>query len=191
MDILNTENITNVSVRNFLENKLFPDLRVSLKELVDIIHENGELEKYWSEVEKQNEDARRAARRLEKERRKLELGSDYEESGSDHDDQTIQEQEEEEDEAEAEEDEEEEEEEEEPENVDVFGPDGSIREEKVRKNKRRNKKKLPPPEPQILFNPVKFLATVLKAVSETGNVPERVKGPSANIEVKPVKSGKK
>ena len=52
MDILNTDNITNVSVRKFLEDKLFPNLRMGLQELVDLIHDNGELEKYWSEVEK-------------------------------------------------------------------------------------------------------------------------------------------
>ena len=52
MDILNTENITNVSVRRYLESKLFPNLRLGLQDLVDLIHENGELEKYWSEVEK-------------------------------------------------------------------------------------------------------------------------------------------
>ena len=52
MDILNTENITNVSVRKFLESKLFPNLRMGLQELVDVIHENGELDKYWTEVEK-------------------------------------------------------------------------------------------------------------------------------------------
>lgn len=189
MEILNTENITNVSVRNFLENKLFPNLRLGLQELVDIIHENGELEKYWSEVEKQNEDARRAARRLEKERRKLELGSDYEESGSDHEEQNVEEQEEEEDELEGEEDEEEEEEEEEPEYI--VGPNGEITEEVVRKRQKKSKKKLPPPEPQFIFNPVKFLAATLQSISETGKVPERVKGTAANIEVKPVKAGKK
>ena len=52
MDMLNTENITNVSVRKFLESKLFPNLRMGLQELVDAIHENGELDKYWTEVEK-------------------------------------------------------------------------------------------------------------------------------------------
>ena len=52
MDMLNTENITNVSVRKFLESKLFPNLRMGLQELVDVIHENGELDKYWTEVEK-------------------------------------------------------------------------------------------------------------------------------------------
>ena len=50
--MLNTENITNVSVRKFLESKLFPNLRMGLQELVDVIHENGELDKYWTEVEK-------------------------------------------------------------------------------------------------------------------------------------------
>jgi hypothetical protein len=51
-----------------------------MEELLDYIHESGELERYWSVVEKQNEEARKAARRLEKERRKLEMGSDYETS---------------------------------------------------------------------------------------------------------------
>ena len=54
MDILNTENITNVTVRKFLEDKLFPNLRIGLQELVDMIHDNGELDLYWKEVEKVN-----------------------------------------------------------------------------------------------------------------------------------------
>ena len=81
------EKITNLNVRNYLESNLFPDLRTALQkvspddsQLVDEIHANGQLEKYWQEAEKKNEVARRAARRLEKERRKLELGSDYESS---------------------------------------------------------------------------------------------------------------
>ena len=51
-----------------------------MKQLLDYIQKSGELDKYWSIVEKQNEEARKAARRLEKERRKLEMGSDYETS---------------------------------------------------------------------------------------------------------------
>jgi hypothetical protein len=47
-----------------------------------LIQENGELDKYWQDMEKKNEEARRAARRLEKERRRLEMGSDYESSGT-------------------------------------------------------------------------------------------------------------
>jgi hypothetical protein len=50
--------------------------------LLSTINDNGELEKYWAEVEKKNEEARRAARRLEKERKRLEMGSDYETTGS-------------------------------------------------------------------------------------------------------------
>ena len=52
-----------------------------MKSLLEYIQgESGELDKYWNIVEKQNDDARKAARRLEKERRKLEMGSDYESS---------------------------------------------------------------------------------------------------------------
>ena len=40
-------------------------------------------------MEKENEEARRAARRLEKERRRLEMGSDYEMS-EDEEDQEVQ-----------------------------------------------------------------------------------------------------
>ncbi|CDW89150.1 UNKNOWN [Stylonychia lemnae] len=63
------------------------DVRVAMKSLLDYIQgDSGELEKYWSIVEKQNDDARRAARRLEKERRRLEMGSDYESSEGEHHD---------------------------------------------------------------------------------------------------------
>lgn len=58
-----------------------------MKSLLDYIQgESGELENYWNIVEKQNDDARRAARRLEKERRRLEMGSDYESSEGEHND---------------------------------------------------------------------------------------------------------
>jgi hypothetical protein len=53
---------------------------------VNEIHENGELEKYWLEAEKKNEVARRSARKLEKERKRLEMGSDYETTGSTEED---------------------------------------------------------------------------------------------------------
>lgn len=49
---------------------------------MEVIHSNGELDKYWKEVEKKNEEARKAARRLEKERKRLELGSAYDTTGS-------------------------------------------------------------------------------------------------------------
>ena len=90
--------ITNQTAREYLEKMVFPDLRSALhnvslisyphahpeplSQLLTTINQNGELEKYWQEVEKKNEEARRAARRLEKERKRLEMGSDYETTGS-------------------------------------------------------------------------------------------------------------
>ncbi len=64
---------------------MFGDVRIAMKSLLDFIHESGELEKYWAVVEKQNEDARKAARRLQKDRRRLEMGSDYESSVDEED----------------------------------------------------------------------------------------------------------
>ncbi len=45
-----------------------------------MISENGELEKFWTTIEKKSSSARRAAHKLEKLKRKLEMGSDYEDS---------------------------------------------------------------------------------------------------------------
>ena len=47
-----------------------------------MINTNGELEKYWSHIEKKSGSARRAAAKLEKMKRKLEMGSDYDDSGN-------------------------------------------------------------------------------------------------------------
>ena len=47
-----------------------------------MVHKNGELEKYWSAIEKKNSSARRAAIKLEKMKKRLEMGSDYEDSGN-------------------------------------------------------------------------------------------------------------
>mmetsp|Transcript_27932 Transcript_27932/g.24706 ORF Transcript_27932/g.24706 Transcript_27932/m.24706 type:complete len:178 (+) Transcript_27932:11-544(+) len=166
MDILNTDNITNVTVRKFLEDKLFPNLRVGLQELVDMIHDNGELDIYWEEVEKKNEEARRAARRLDKERKRLEMGSDYEDTVSEEDQSHIDE-EGEEGEWEGEEDEEEEEEESELERE----VDGKIVEERLRKNKKKKKNLVQ--EPVFNFDPVKFLAKVLRNLEDKGEIPVR------------------
>jgi hypothetical protein len=56
-----------------------------MKDLLDYIQESGELEHYWSVVEKKNDEARKIARRLEKERKRLELGSDYNSSDGEDD----------------------------------------------------------------------------------------------------------
>ena len=55
-----------------------------MKELIDYIQTSGELEKYWSAVDQQNNDARKAARRVEKERKKIEMASDYQTSDEDN-----------------------------------------------------------------------------------------------------------
>ena len=44
------------------------------------IQTSGELTKYWSAVDKQNDEARKAARKVERERKKIEMGSDYQTS---------------------------------------------------------------------------------------------------------------
>ena len=69
--------ITNQNAEAYLESALFPEVRQALKRLLDYINDSGELEKYWSIVEKKNEEARKAARRLEKDRKRIEMGSDY------------------------------------------------------------------------------------------------------------------
>ena len=67
-----------MTTRSYLENKVFADVRIAMRKLLDHIQDSGELERYWTIVEKENEEARKAARRLEKERRRLEMGSDFE-----------------------------------------------------------------------------------------------------------------
>ena len=59
---------------------MFKDVKVAMKNLIDYIQTSGELEKYWTEVDQQNNDARKAARKLEKERKKIEMGSDFDDS---------------------------------------------------------------------------------------------------------------
>ena len=67
-----------MNTREYLEQRVFSDVRLAMRRLLDHIQESGELERYWTIVEKENDEARKVARRLEKERRKLEMGSDYE-----------------------------------------------------------------------------------------------------------------
>ena len=69
--------IRNKKVVKYLQKKAYPQLKQALLEFITIIHENGELEKHWSKVEKQNFYARKAASKLDKLQKKLEMGSDY------------------------------------------------------------------------------------------------------------------
>ncbi len=76
-----------MNTREYLDGKVFGDVRVAMRQLLDHIQESGELERYWNIVEKENEEARKAARKLEKERRRLEMGSDYEMSADEDEDE--------------------------------------------------------------------------------------------------------
>jgi hypothetical protein len=75
--------ITNQTARPYLEENLFPEVRVALKQLLEHIQSSGELNRYWSAVDKQNDEARKAARRVERERKRLEMGSEYNETSDD------------------------------------------------------------------------------------------------------------
>ena len=48
--------------------------------MLEHIQVSGELNKYWNAVDKQNDEARKAARRVERERKRVEMGSEYESS---------------------------------------------------------------------------------------------------------------
>ena len=51
-----------------------------MKNLLNHIQTSGELNKYWSAVDKLNDEARKAARKVERERKRIAMGSDYESS---------------------------------------------------------------------------------------------------------------
>ena len=60
-----------------------------MRELLKHIQSTGELDKYWKDVDKKNEIARKIARKEQGERRRIEMGSDYQ--SSDHDDKVDEE----------------------------------------------------------------------------------------------------
>ena len=160
MNIFGLDRITNANVRSFLEGNLFPNLREGLKRLVDEIHDNGELEKYWAEAEKKNEIARRAARKLEKERKRLEMGSEYKTTGSTDTDPFG---------LDRDSDVESEYEEEESEDSEEEGLNESeIAERRKMKQlaKEEEKRKKEEEERLTRFNPVKYLATALKDIKD-------------------------
>ena len=64
-------------MRPYLEEKTFPDLRLSIRDLLKTIAQNQELDRYWGKMERQNNKVIRAARRAEADRKRLEQGSQY------------------------------------------------------------------------------------------------------------------
>ena len=131
--------------------------------MVDEIHDNGELDKYWLDAEKKNEQARRAARKLEKERKRLELGSAYETTGSTDEDPWANvdgsdfEDEWEEEESEYSEDE----------GVPNMTEEERAERHKARVKARAEEKRLKEEEEmKNRFNPIKFLAETLKEIKD-------------------------
>lgn len=64
-----------MNIRNYAEENLFSTLRSSFKELIEELQANGELERYFSMVDKKNESVRKALRRAERIKRREEEGS--------------------------------------------------------------------------------------------------------------------
>lgn len=54
-----------------------------MRELLKHIQNTGELEKYWKDVDKKNDIARKIARKEQGERKRIEMGSDYVSSDND------------------------------------------------------------------------------------------------------------
>ena len=77
------EKILTKEHREEIEEKIYGDVRKAMAELVKYLRTSGELDKYWNKVEQQNENARKEARRVEKDRRKIEMGDEYQSSDED------------------------------------------------------------------------------------------------------------
>ena len=76
--------IKNRKIVQYLENFVYPEVKLALGEFIHTIHDNGDLERYWNTIEKKCYSARKAVARLEKLKKKLEMGSDYEGSDDEH-----------------------------------------------------------------------------------------------------------
>ena len=70
--VLNQKNM-----RPFLEEKMLPDLRLGIKELLQQIIQNKELDRHWQSKERENQKLIKATRRADRDRKRLEQGSNY------------------------------------------------------------------------------------------------------------------
>ena len=64
-------------MRPYLEKQMMPDLRAAIKELLNQIRDNRELDYHWTTKEKENAKLLKQTRRAERDRRRLEQGSNY------------------------------------------------------------------------------------------------------------------
>lgn len=72
MEELLKQVLSQQKMRPYLEETLFPDLRVSIKDLLVTIVENKELDKHWRTKERENQKLIRATRKAEQDRKRLE-----------------------------------------------------------------------------------------------------------------------
>ena len=77
--------ISNRNVEKYLEDEVFCQIWGAMKRLLETVSENGELYKHWTQVEKQNAHARKLARRIAMQQKKLEEGSDFQSTSSMYD----------------------------------------------------------------------------------------------------------
>ena len=74
-----------ITAKAYLQKGVYPSLDQALSMLIQKIEENGEFEKYVDLLAEKQEKAQRDHKKREKERRRLEMGDDYEsESNDDH-----------------------------------------------------------------------------------------------------------
>jgi hypothetical protein len=75
--------LSNLNARPYLEANVLPDLRECIKDLLRYVQQSGELDRYWVAVEKLNRIAKRRARDVEVDRKRIDQGSAYNSDGDD------------------------------------------------------------------------------------------------------------
>ncbi len=78
--------LSNRNMRPYLEEKTLPDVRNAIKELLQQIVNNKDLERHWQTKERENLRLIRNTRRAERDRKRLEQGSAYQ---SDEEDKAL------------------------------------------------------------------------------------------------------
>ena len=63
--------LSNLNARPYLEENVLPDLRECIKDLLRYVQQSGELDRYWVAVEKLNRLAKRRAREVEVDRKRI------------------------------------------------------------------------------------------------------------------------
>ena len=69
--------MSNQNMRPILEEKMLPDLRLGIKELLQQIVTNKELDRHWHSKERENQKLIKETRRAERDRKRLEMGSNF------------------------------------------------------------------------------------------------------------------